>query len=194
MKKKLLTFTLFLICVLAAFLMRTWHYNHAVYQLGKVIGDIPQAELEQPVFLPQYHKNFAPFTIESGMMFAYAQDIANGKGVPGRDELLNGMEHIPPYGQMNMALEWFLGWGWRVKNAISPDPLPDQRQTAYQDHPYMAQWMSGQLRFWASLTSGLIFLWLVVMGCPRPLALLAGLFHAVSPAAIARSPGQDIVR
>ena len=58
----------------------------------------------------------------------------------------------------------------------------------------MAQWMSGQLRFWASLTSGLIFLWLIIMGCPKFFATLGGLLHAVSPAAIARSTGQDIVR
>lgn len=194
MKKNLLIAALFLLCVLVAFLMRTWHYNHAVYQLAVVIGDVPKTELNKPGFLPQYHKNFSPFTIESGMMFAYAQDIATGKGVPERDELLNGMEHIPPYGQMNMALEWFLGWGWKAKNAIAPDPAPTETELKYQDHPRMAQWMSGQLRFWASLTSGLIFLWLVVMGCPKSLATMAGLFHAVSPAAIARSTGQDIVR
>lgn len=194
MKKKLWITALFLICVLTAFFMRTLHYNQAVYQLGKVIGDVPETELTEPGFLPQYHKNFSPFTIESGMMFAYAQDVATGKGVPERDELLNGIEHIPPYGQMNMALEWFLGWGWKVKNAVAPDPEPSKNELKYQDHPRMAQWMSGQLRFWASLTSGLIFLWLIVMGCPKFFALLGGLLHAVSPAAIARSTGQDIVR
>ena len=194
MKKKLWITALFLICVLTAFFMRTLHYNQAVYQLGKVIGDIPETELTEPGFLPQYHKNFSPFTIESGMMFAYAQDVTTGKGVPERDELLNGIEHIPPYGQMNMALEWFLGWGWKLKNTVAPDPEPSKEELKYQDHPRMAQWMSGQLRFWASLTSGLIFLWLIVMGCPKFFALLGGLLHAVSPAAIARSTGQDIVR
>ncbi len=194
MTKKLWITALFLVCVLTAFFMRTWHYNHAVYQLGKAIGDVPESELTEPGVLPRYHKNFSPFTIESAMMYTYAQDIATGKGVPERDELLNGIEHIPPYGQMNMALEWFLGWGWQIKNAVAPDPGPTPEELKYQDHPRMAQWMSGQLRFWASLTSGLIFLWLIVMGCPKYFALLGGLLHAVSPAAIARSTGQDIVR
>lgn len=194
MKRGLITFAIFLVCVLAAFLMRTWHYNTSVYALGKAIRDVPAHELKEPGMLPAYHKNFSPFTIESAMMFTYAQDIALGKGVPARDPLLNGIEHIPPYGQMNMALEWFLGWGWQLKNAIAPDPEPAADELRFQDHPRMAQWMSGQLRFWASLTSGLIFLWLVVMGCPRRFAVLAGLLHAVSPAAIARATGQDIVR
>lgn len=189
----LLTFALFALCVFAAFLMRTWHYNTSVHALAKAIGDVPQTELSAPGMLPAFHKNFAPFTIESAMMFTYAQDIATGKGVPARDELLNGMEDIPPYGQMSMTLEWFLGWGWRIKNFFAPDPPPSENELRFQDHPRMAQWMSGQLRFWASITSGLLFLWLVVMGCPRKFAVIAGLLHAVSPAAIARSTGQDIV-
>ncbi len=188
------TCLLFLLCVAAAFLMRTWHYNTSVYELGRAMGDVPAHTLEKPGFLPAYHPNFSPFTIESAMMYSYAQDIATGKGVPASDPLLNGLEHIPPYGQMNMGLEWFLGWGWRLKNVVAPDPAPTENELKYQDHPRMAQWMSGQLRLWASLSSGLLFLWLIVMGCPRRFAVIAGLLHAVSPAAIARSTGQDIVR
>ncbi len=191
---KFLTPVLFVVCVLAAFFMRTWHYNRAVYDLGRAMGDVSVQELKTDSFLPQWHKNFSPFTIESAMMFSYARDIACGKGVPARDPLLNGLEDIPPYGQMIMGLEWFLGWGWKVKNFFSPDPEPSKEELRYQDHPRMAQWMSGQLRLWTSLTSGIIFLWLVIMGCPRYLSLIAGLLHAVSTAAIARSTGQDIVR
>ncbi len=194
MKNILITAVLFLLCWAASFLMRTWHYNTSVYELGKAMKDVPAYELKKPGIFPEYHKNFAPFTIESGMMYAYAQDIATGKGVPECDPLLNGLEHIPPYAQMSMELEWFLGWGWRIKNFISPDPEPGAAEKRYQDHPRMAQWMSGQLRLWASLTSALLFLWLAVMGCPRKFAVPAGLLHAFSPAAIARATGQDIVR
>lgn len=194
MRRKTGIFLLFAICVLTAFLMRTRHYNSSVYELGKILRDVPERELSEPGFLPCYHKNFSPFTIESAMMFAYAQDIAQGEGVPERDERLNGMEDIPPYGQMNMALEWFLGWSWRIKNAILPEPPPDAGETRFQDHPQMAQWMSAELRLWAALTSGLVFLYLLAAGCPARFAFPAGLLHAVSPAAIARATGQDIVR
>ncbi len=193
-KKTYLTILLFLVCTAAAFFVRTWHYNTSVYELGKIIGDVPVQALSEPGIFPVFHPNFSPFTIESAMMYSYAKDIALGKGVPARDPLLNGLEYIPPYGQMNMGLEWFLGWGWRIKNAIAPDPEPTANELRFQDYPRMAQWMSGQLRLWASLTSGLIFLWLVAMGCPRRFAVIAGLLHAVSPAAVARSTGQDIVR
>lgn len=192
--RQLKNFLLFLFCVLTAFLMRTWHYSADVYELGKIMRDMPQSALSDPGFLPHYHKNFSPFTIESAMMFGYAQEIALGKEVPSRDMRLNGMEDIPPYGQMNMALEWFLGWSWRIKNTLFPDPPPAPEETRFQDNPRMAQWMSAELRLWASLTSGFVFLFLIAAGCPALFAFPAGLLHAVSLAAIARATGQDIVR
>lgn len=188
------TAALFAVCVLTAFFVRTWHYNRSVHALAGIIRDVPADTPEKPGILPAWHRNFAPFTIESAMMFAYAQDIAEGKGVPARDPLLNGMEDIPPYGQMIMLQEWFLGWGWRIKNAVSPDPEPEKQELRFQDHPRMAQWMSGQLRLWTSLTSGLLFLWMLTLGCRTRFAFPAALLHAFSPAAIARATGQDIVR
>ena len=189
---------LFLVILLTAFAFRTYHYNTSVQMLNTVIGEVPQKDRQHMSFferfLPVRHNNFSPFTIESAMMFSYSQDIAEGKGVPERDETLKHMEDIPPYAQMNMALEWFLGWGWRLKQKIAPDPESSPREKLFQDHPYMAQWMSAQIRLWASLTSALIFLWLLLLKCPRGLAFCGGFLHAVALAAIARSTGQDLVR
>ena len=189
---------LFLVLLFASFSFRTYHYNTSVEQLNGLVGDVPPHERVHHSFfrrfLPYRHNNFSPFTIESAMMFSYAQDIAEGKGVPKRDETLKHMEDIPPYAQMNMALEWFLGWGWRLKQKIAPDPEASPRERLYQDHPYMAQWMSAQIRLWASLTSALVFLWLLLLKCPRKLAFCGGFLHAVALSAIARSTGQDLVR
>lgn len=195
-KRALVTFLLFLLCVFVSFAVKTYHYNNAVYDLGKIIRDVPQ-EKELPFFrkfFPHRHANFAPFTIESGMMFSYAQDIAQGRGVPESDKLLLGQEDLAPYEQMVMGLEWFLGWGYRVKNALFPDPVPEPGEERFQDNPAMAWWMSLQIRLWASLVSGLLFLWLTVLKCPRPLALMGGLLHAVALASVARATGQDLVR
>ena len=188
---------LFLIILLTAFSFRTYHYNTSVKILGeKEIGDaIPNGRRSFfTYFLPLRHNNFSPFTIESAMMFSYAQDVAEGKGVPEHDLTLKHMEDIPPYAQMNMALEWFLGWGWRLKQKIAPDPEASPREKLFQDHPYMAQWMSAQIRLWASLTSAFIFLWLILLKCPRKLAFCGGFLHAIALSAIARSTGQDLVR
>lgn len=195
---RILNAWLFLFILLAAFAFRTYHYNTSVQQLNTIIGEVPQNERERlsffERFLPHRHNNFSPFTIESAMMFSYSQDIAEGKGVPARDETLKHMEDYAPYEQMNMALEWFLGWGWRLKQKIAPDPEASPREKLFQDHPYMAQWMSAQIRLWASLTSPLIFLWLLLLGCPRKLSFCGGFLHAVALSAIARSTGQDLVR
>ena len=208
MRKKISTFIahhgrlwntfLFLVILLTAFSFRTYHYNTSVKILGEKIRDVPADKVQHRTFfeyfLPLRHNNFSPFTIESAMMFSYSQDIAEGKGVPARDETLKHMEDIPPYAQMNMALEWFLGWGWRIKQKIVPDPEASPREKLFQDHPYMAQWMSAQIRLWASLTSAFIFLWLLLLKCPRKLAFCGGFLHAVALSAIARSTGQDLVR
>jgi len=189
---------LFLFILLLSFSMRTYHYNTSVMILNDVMGDVPQKDRVIPTFferfLPFHHNNFSPFTIESAMMFSYAQDIAEGKGVPAHDDTLKHMEDIPPYAQMNMALEWFLGWGWRLKQLVAPDPEGTPIEKRFQDHPYMAQWMSMQIRLWASLTSAFIFLWLLLLKCPRKLAFCGGFLHAVALSAIARSTGQDLVR
>ncbi len=197
-KRRRVIALLFFVIVLLAFAMRTYHYNTSVLELGQAIGEVPMKERQNPSFLmqflPYHHNNFSPFTIESAMMFGYAQDIAEGKGVPAHDVRLKHMEDIPPYAQMNMGLEWFLGWGWRLKNMLIKDPEASPREKLFQDHPYMAQWMSMQIRLWVSLISGFLFLWLILLRCPVKLAVWGGILHAVAPAAIARATGQDLVR
>ena len=78
--------------VLIAFCMRTWHYNTSVEILDQQMsGKMEQVSMIRKLF-PRYHKNFAPFTIESAMMFTYAKDVAEGRGVPAVDKRLAGQE------------------------------------------------------------------------------------------------------
>ena len=188
-------FLLFLICVLAAFAMRTHNYNREARSVAAVIRDQPavsQNFLQQ--FFPVIHHNFMPYTIECAMMFGYTQDIAAGRGVPQSDKNLHGLEDIAPYRQMIMGLEWFLGWGYRIKSWFFPDPEPSPLEKQFQDNVYLAQWVALQLRLWISLSSGFIFLLLIVLRCRTSLAFFGGMFHAVAISAIARSTGQDIIR
>ena len=184
-----LNLILFLVCCLAAFAMRTHNYNREAEAVAGIIGDArPVKQSFFGKFLPVTHKNFMPFTIESAMMFGYTQDIAAGKGVPSSDKNLHGLEDIPPYSQMIMALEWFLGWGYRAKSLIFKDPAPTPQEKRFQDNVYLAQWASFQLRAWISLSSGFIFLLLLTLRCRRSLALAGGLLHAVAIAAIDGPP------
>ena len=188
-------FLLFLICVLAAFAMRTHNYNREAQAVAAVIRDQPavrQNFLQQ--FFPVTHHNFMPYTIECAMMFGYTQDIAAGRGVPKSDPNLHGLEDIAPYRQMIMGLEWFLGWGYRIKSLFLPDPPPSPQEKRFQDNIYLAQWAAFQLRLWISLSSGFLFLLLIVLKCRTSLAFFGGMFHAVAISAIARSTGQDMIR
>lgn len=137
---------------------------------------------------------FIPYLVESAMMFGYTQDVALGRGLPRSDHRLGGMEQLPTARQFTNGLEYFFGWHYRLaelRHLRLPRPDADQ---AYEDAPRLAPWLQRQVRLCASLVAGLIFLWLVALRCPLPLALLGGLLHAVAPAAIARYTGQDLVR
>lgn len=188
-------FLLFLICVLTAFAVRTHNYNREAEAIAAVIGDQPAVRQSFfGKFLPVVHHNFMPYSIECAMMYGYIQDIAAGRGVPSVDKNLHGLEDIAPYRQMIMGLEWFLGWGYRIKSLFAPDPAPSPEELRYQDNVYLAQWTAFQLRLWISLSSGFLFLLLLVLKCRTRLAFFGGMFHAVAISAVARSTGQDIIR
>lgn len=195
-RKRLVTMTiLFAVCVLTSFFIKTCHYNMEAMQTAKMIGDA------RPLWygnfrdaLPEKRPNFIPYTIESAMMYAYSEDIAEGKGVPAKDKRLAYLPDVAPYAQMNMTLEWVLGWSYRVKCLLFPPEKPTPSQLRFQNNPDFAAWCALNVRFWTALIPGLIFLWLAVLRTPLKLAFAGGMLHAVSAAAIARATGQDIVR
>ena len=137
-RKRLVTMTiLFAVCVLTSFFIKTCHYNMEAMQTAKMIGDA------RPLWygnfrdaLPEKRPNFIPYTIESAMMYAYSEDIAEGKGVPAKDKRLAYLPDVAPYAQMNMTLEWVLGWSYRVKCLLfppeKPTPSPEECFTLFR--------------------------------------------------------------
>lgn len=191
----LLNFLLFLLCVFFSFAMRTHNYNREAESMAKILQAEERVELGFfRKFLPYAYKHFMPYTIECAMMYSYTQDIAAGRAIPEKDPTVRGLEHIPPYSQMIMGLEYFLGYGYRLKNFFLPENKPSPEELAFQENPGLARFLPIQLRLWISLTSGFIFLLLLALGCKRLWALGGGFLHAVAIAAIARSTGQDIIR
>ena len=186
---------LFLLCIFTAFAMRTHNYNREAESMAKIMGE-PGVEKTSFMrkFLPVRYTHFMPYTIECAMMFSYTQDIAAGKKIPDKAHDLHGLEDIAPYRQMIMGLEWFLAWSYRIKKAVFGTGKVTKEQLQYQDNPDLAFFVPVELRLWMSLSSGFIFLLLLVLGCSRKQALFGGIFHAVAISAIARSTGQDIIR
>ncbi len=139
--------------------------------------------------------DFVPFLVESAIMYDYAQQVANGKSIGGSDTRLGGgLDNIPVENQMLLGLEYFLGWGYRAKTFLTGKPKLNPNQTLYEDNPDFTDCARFQIRFWISLTGGLILLWLLLMRVPWLWAMAGTVFYAVSPAAVARYTGQDLVR
>ncbi len=139
--------------------------------------------------------SFVPFTLESAMMYSYSWDVAKGT-FHEHDETLSGFSGVSVTEQMSMSLEYFLGYGYKIKNYLfghGGDGLTINNFD-YGINENFPAWVRFQLRFWISLTAGLIFIWLLLLDCPIIYASLGGLLFAVTPVAIARATGQDIIK
>ncbi len=161
----------FLAAVSAAFLFRWYHFS---------------AEAER-------FKGFMPFTYESAMVYSYALSVAKGEGIPEHDKLLAGLEDVKVSEQFPLGIEYFLGWGYRLKNLVLPGRPPTPEEASYEDNPDFSSWIRFQIRLWVSLAAGFIFLWLMALRCPFWLSLAGSLIYAASPAAVSRATGQDLI-
>ncbi len=179
-------FLLFLGMVAASYAVRSLVCHRELAAIAATYRNLPALDGDASPFVPHL--------IESAMMYGYAQDVALGRGLPYRDRRLGGMEKIPTWRQFTNGLEYFLGWGYRLRNLLILRRTSDGAAEPYEDSPGFAAWARIQVRLWAATVAGFVFLWLVALRCPMPLALFGGLLHAVAPAAIARYTGQDIVR
>ncbi|MEM4247954.1 MAG: hypothetical protein QXH80_01695, partial [Candidatus Nanoarchaeia archaeon] len=94
--------------------------------------------------------------------------------------------------QMSLGLEYFLGYAYKLKKMILG--APNKHDTRFEDNPDFTHFARRQIRFWISLTAGIIFLWLVLAKQPIWSSLIFSLIYAVSPAAISRATGQDLIR
>ncbi len=154
-----------------------------------------RVDIEKGMGIPPGSVDFEPFMVESSMMYAYAREVAKGEGIPKYDTALAGMEDVEVGGQFTHALEYVLGYGYRAWRFVSGGRgAPVIQENEFGDDPAFAQWCRVNIRIWASIISGMIFLWLISLRVSYFPAALGGLLHAFSPAALARYTGQDIVR
>ncbi|MCX6985953.1 MAG: hypothetical protein NT118_14565 [Lentisphaerae bacterium] len=156
--------------------MRNYIFDREEARIAACYKDMPQPKTGP----------FVPFLIESAIMYSYAYDVATGKGIPKYDRRLPASENVRVCEQDTVGLEYFLGYGYRLKNLIFPSPKLSPDVQIYEDNPYFTNWARFQTRLWSSTVAGLVFLFLIVMRCPWKLALAGGLIAVVAPATIAR--------
>ncbi|HBM15583.1 MAG TPA: hypothetical protein DD381_04450 [Lentisphaeria bacterium] len=175
--KHLIIFIVFCILISLAFLTRTY--------------DCARESVKYP--------DFMPFTLECAMMYSYSYDIAKNGSIPKYDSSLVATADIPAAAQMSISLEYFLGYGYRIKefteNLLFNKELSfEPNNLTYNINTDFVKWLRLQLRLWISLSSGIIFIWLLLLDTSLLFSFLGGLIFAVTPAAIARATGQDIIR
>ncbi|MFA7232469.1 MAG: hypothetical protein WC071_14445, partial [Victivallaceae bacterium] len=168
---------LFALCVLFAFFIRSAICEREVSREKILTGN-----------------DFAPFQVESAMMYSYVNAVADGKSIAGVDSGLVGMNEYTVAEQMSLGLEYYLGWGIRTKRLLLNTPAIDPKNSACENNPADTAQMRSLLRFWVCFIPGFIFLWLIFAGCPWPLAIFGAALYAVAPAAVARYTGQDLLK
>lgn len=145
------------------------------------------------------YQDLMPFTLECAMMYSYSWDIAREGKLPEYDKSLVGQEDVPSNSQMSISLEYFLGYGYKIKEFFSSftrntDSSFNANNSDYNINTDFVSWIRIQLRLWISLSAGLIFIWLLLLDSSFLFSILGGLLFAIAPAAIARATGQDIIR
>lgn len=165
----------FVFCVLFAFLFRGYICDREVAEVKRQVG-----------------ADFAPFEVESAIMYSYINDIADGKGIPEYDPRLKLTHKYRVSEQMSLGVEYFLGWGLALRRAlVKPDTPPNND---YERDPAETSWIISQLRLWACLVPGLVYLWLIFINCPWYIALIGGILCSIAPASVARHTGQLILK
>lgn len=166
---------IFIFCVLFAFFFRGYICDREITAVKREVGE-----------------NFAPFEVESAIMYSYINDVADGKGIPEYDPRLKLTHGYRVNEQMSLGVEYFLGWGLRLRRALVKEKIP--QNTDYENNPDETSWLITQLRLWACLVPGFVYLWLVFINCPWHIALLGGMLCSIAPASIARHTGQLILK
>ncbi|QSH42019.1 hypothetical protein P0136_05010 [Lentisphaerota bacterium ZTH] len=165
---------MFILCVAVAFIFRSAVCSREIARVKTETG-----------------ANFAPFFVESAIMYGYVQDIADGKGIPEYDPALPSAGKYRVSEQMSLGLEYFLGYGLQLRRHLLG--IPDDK-TPFEKSPAETSWIRGQIRAWVCLLPGFIYLWLIFSGCNWLLAVAGALLYAVAPSAVARYTGQDLLK
>ena len=137
---------------------------------------------------------FVPYFAQSAEIYSGAYDVASGKELEEDDKSPLGAKLDSFRKQLDIWPEYFLGYGYRLKNFLFPSSKELRAPDEYEDNPDFGNWIRIQSRAWMSLVSGFVFLWLVALRIPWRLAFLGGMLHAVSTAAVTGHPTMNIAR
>lgn len=134
--------------------------------------------------------DFAPFLVESAIMYGYIQKAAAGEAIGGVDPELPAMAGYTVSEQMSLGLEYAGGGLLQLRRWLCGTP----ERGAYEDSAAESRLVRLALTWHLALVPALVFVLLLVLGVPWPLAVGGALIETFSAAALGRYTGQDLIK
>jgi len=134
--------------------------------------------------------DFAPFLVESAVMYSYMNAFADHKDIAGGDPALSGMENIKASEQMSLSLEYAGGWLLRMRRSFyGSDPVGEYERSYLE-----TRFIRKAFTWYLALVPVFIFLCLYWMHLPWSFAVLGAAAQIFSAAALGRYTGQDLIK
>jgi len=134
--------------------------------------------------------NFAPFLVESAVMYSYINNCADNKDIAAPDPALPGMKDVKVSEQMTLSLEYAGGWLLKIRRYFYGTPEPGIYEHSYEESRFLRKCFTWYL----ALAPMFIFLMLRWMRVPFFYALCGALIQIFSAAALGRYTGQDLLK
>ena len=133
---------------------------------------------------------FAPFLVESAVMYSYINSFAAGSSIGGVDPALPGMADRKVSEQMSLSLEYAGGYLLKAYRRIHGEPEPGIYEPSYAESRFLRK----SFTWYLALAPMFIFLMLRWMRVPFWYAFAGAAIQIFSAAALGRYTGQDLLK
>ncbi|MBO5923543.1 MAG: hypothetical protein J6Q81_03415, partial [Lentisphaeria bacterium] len=80
---------------------------------------------------------FAPYLVESAVMYSYINKVADGKSIAGVDPSLPAMKDVKASEQMSLSLEYAGGWLLKAKRFFCGTPPEGEYERSYEETGFL---------------------------------------------------------
>ena len=133
---------------------------------------------------------FAPYLVESAIMYSYINKVADGESIAGVDPALPAMKNVKAAEQMSLSLEYAGGWLLKLYRFFHGDTVDGEYEKSYAETTFLRK----AFCFYIALSFGFIFLAMRFIKIPSVIAAFAVLIAVFSAAALGRYTGQDLIK
>ena len=132
---------------------------------------------------------FAPFYVESAIMYHYINKVSDGTAINVQDSTMAGLGERTLGEYLPLGLEYYWGNMLKIYRSLHPKIPPEKFERSAAETNFIRNCITAHI----ALLGVLVGVFLHLSGMPYIWALLATLAYAAAPAAVARYTGQDIL-